>query len=323
MTGRCEASKYLYCDDLVSGIEEAMSVPRLEKLWQFYTVNAKQRKKDGAKEIHVATRWSVHDPITRLANDNADNPRCKIISIPCYDENGESRFDFPGGFSTEYYKELQETMDELTFNALYMCEPIEREGILYNKEDLQYYFELPNEEPDTIIGIVDSKNMGKDNVSALVGYVYGDFVYVEDLVYNNGLPDITRPLVADLFLRNKVVRADVELNNGGNYYAEELQNLISQKNGKTSIRIFYSSNNKQTKIVTYSDFVKKNFLFKHESTYSSNSEYALFMKALRSWTQRGKNLFDDAPDSVAMLAQLFQDLSGMSVKILNRRELKI
>jgi predicted phage terminase large subunit-like protein len=146
---------------------------------------------------------------------------------------------------------------------------------------------------------------------------------VEDLVYNNGLPDITRPLVADLFLRNKVVRADVELNNGGNYYAEELQNLISQKNGKTSIRIFYSGNNKQTKIVTYSDFVKKNFLFKHESTYSSNSEYALFMKALRSWTQRGKNLFDDAPDSVAMLAQLFQDLSGMSVKILNRRELKI
>ena len=323
MTGRCEASKYLYCDDMVSGIEEAMSVPRLEKLWQLYTVNAKQRKKDGAKEIHVATRWSVHDPITRLAVENEDNPRCKIINIPCYDENGESQFNFPGGFSTEYYDELRNTMDDVTFNALYLCEPIEREGILYHKEDLGYYFELPSEAPDTIIGIVDSKNMGKDNVSALIGYVYNDKIYLEDLVYNNGLPDITRPLVADLLLRHKTVRADVELNNGGNYYAEELQKLITQQFGKTSIRVFYTSSNKQTKIVTYSDFVKKNIMFKHPSTYSPNSEYAQFMKALCTWTQRGKNTFDDAPDSVAMLAQLFQDLSGMSIKFLDRKALGI
>lgn len=323
MTGRCEASKYLYCDDMVSGIEEAMSVPRLEKLWQLYTVNAKQRKKDGAKEIHVATRWSVHDPITRLASDNEDNPRCKIINIPCYDENGESQFNFPGGFSTEYYDKLRNTMDEVTFNALYLCEPIEREGILYHKEDLGYYFELPSEAPDTIIGIVDSKNMGKDNVSALIGYVYNDKIYLEDLVYNNGLPDITRPLVADLLIRHRAVRADVELNNGGNYYAEELQKLISQQFGKTSIRVFYTSSNKQTKIVTYSDFVKKNIMFKHPSTYSPNSEYAQFMKALYTWTQRGKNAFDDAPDSVAMLAQLYQDLSGMSIKFLDRKALGI
>ena len=47
------------------------------------------------------------------------------------------------------------------------------------------------------------------------------------------------------------------------------------------------------------------------------------MRSLTTWTQRGNNKFDDGPDSIAMLAQLYQDLSGMSIKILNRRELGI
>ena len=73
-----------------------------------------------------------------------------------------------------------------------------------------------------------------------IGYVYGDFVYIEDVVYNNGLPEVTRPLVANKWMQHKVVRADVEMNNGGNYYAEDLAKLIQDGGGKTSIRTFYS-----------------------------------------------------------------------------------
>jgi predicted phage terminase large subunit-like protein len=321
MTGRSESSHYLFTDDLVSGIEEAMSLVRMEKLWQLYTVNAKQRKKDGAKEVNIATRWSVHDPITKLAVENEDNPRCKIINIPCYNEQGESNFDFFGGFSTEYYKELERSMDSISFGALYMCNPIEREGLLYHKEDLQYYFELPKEPPDAVVSIVDSKNLGKDYVSSPIGYLYGDYVYVHDWVFNNGLPEITRELVANKWVEHKVVRGDVELNNGGNYYAEDLDKLIKDKGGKTSIRMFFTGNNKTTKIITYSDYVKKYFIFKDPSTYSPNSEYAKAMQNLLSWTQMGKNKWDDAPDSVAMLAQLKQDLETSSIKILDRRKL--
>lgn len=323
MTGRCEASKYLYCDDLVSGFEEAVSITRMEKLWNLYTVNCKQRKKDGCKEIHVATRWSVHDVISILDRTNCDNERCKIISMSCYDENEESQFDFLGGFSTEYYKELERTMDTASFNALYRQEPIEREGLLYNTDELRYYFELPDERPDTIIAICDSKNLGKDYVSSPIGYVYGDTVYIEDVVYNAGLPEITRPLVSQAWLKHRVVRADVELNNGGNYYAEDLEQMIKDGKGKTSIRIFMTSNNKTTKIITYSDYVKKNFVFKHKSKYKPRSEYAQFIKDVTSWTQTGNNKHDDAPDSIAMLAQLHQELAGGTVKFLNRRKLGI
>ena len=82
-------------------------------------------------------------------------------------------------------------------------------------------------------------------------------------------------------------------------------------------------NNKDVKIITYSDYVKKYFVFKDKSQYSPNSEYAKFMQDVFSWTQTGNNKFDDAPDSLAMLANLHQDMTNNSVKILNRRELRI
>ncbi len=323
MTGRCEAELYLYCDDMVSGLEEALSVPRLNKLWGLYSVNCIQRKKDGCKEIHLATPWSVHDIISKVEDNNRDNPRCKIVHIPCYDENGESNFDFYGGFSTKYYNDIQAGMDEASFSALYKGEPIEREGILYNEEDLQYYFDLPQEPTDSVIAVCDSKNMGRDYVSAPIGKVYGDLIYIDDVVFNNGLPDITRPLVANKLISHNVIRADVEMNNGGNYYAEELQKLVKQGGGNTSIRTFYTSNNKTVKIITYADFVKKHFVFKHPSLYSPNSEYGEFMKSIRTWSQTGKNPHDDGVDSISMLAELFQNLTKQTIKFIRRSEVNI
>ena len=323
LTGRCEASKYLYLDDLVSGLEEALSITRLEKLWGLYTVNAKQRRKDGCKEIHLATKWSVHDVISRLTVEHQNDPRCKIINIPCYDENGESQFNFNGGFSTEYYKDLEKKMDSFSFNALYKGEPIEREGLLYHKEDLQYYFSLPEEKPDTIVAICDSKNMGKDYVCSLVGKIYNNVLYLDDVVYNNGLPEITVPLVANLWYNNKVILGQIEANNGGGYYAQLVDDKIKELGGRTSIKTFFSTNNKNVRIITYSDFVIKNIVFRDPSTYSNNSEYAKFMTAIFSWTQIGNNKHDDSVDGLSMLGQMFQELDGNKIGILDRRKLGI
>lgn len=323
VTGRAEAEKYLYCDDLVSGIEEALSVERLEKLWQVYTTNFGQRKKDGCKEVHLATPWSVFDPITKLSRINEDNPRCKIIKVPAYDENGESQFDYFGGFSTKYYDDLRDSMDSASFSSLYLAEPIQREGLLYHEEDMRYYLELPDEEPDTIVAVCDSKALGKDHVASPIGYVYGDTVYIEDVVYDNGLPEVTVPKVANVWTENNVVRGDCEMNNGGNFFATGVGDKIKENGGNTSIRMFFTSQNKTTKIITYSDYITKKFVFRDKSTYSPHSEYAKFMKDVFTWSQTGKNKFDDAPDSLAMLAQMVQELQGSEVKIMSRQKLRI
>lgn len=292
VTGRVEANNYLYVDDIVSGMEEALSITRLEKLWTIFSGNFYQRRKQGCKMVIIATRWSVHDPMSVIERMYDGDPRFKNIKIPALDENGNSNFKFAGGFDENYYSDIRKAIDPLSFEALYMQNPIEREGLLYPEDTLQYYMRMPDERPDSVISICDSKNLGKDFVCAPIAYCMNDLYYIEDVVYNNGLPEITRPLVANKWMEHNVVRADVELNNGGNYYAEDLEQLLKDGGGKTSIRIFFSSNNKTTKIITYSDFVKKHFVFRHPSTYHPQSEYAKFMKSLTSWTQTGDNKHD-------------------------------
>ena len=86
MTGRGQGTDYIFFDDLISGIEQATSPSRLDKLWELYTTNSRQRKLKGCKEIHIATRWSVHDPMTKLEAIKESDDRFKSIKLPCYDE---------------------------------------------------------------------------------------------------------------------------------------------------------------------------------------------------------------------------------------------
>lgn len=81
--GKVRAQKLLYCDDLVSGIEEAMSRERMDKLWQLYTTDLRQRKIGECRELHIATPWSLHDPMDRLERNNENNPRAEFcICLP-------------------------------------------------------------------------------------------------------------------------------------------------------------------------------------------------------------------------------------------------
>lgn len=107
--GKVRASKFLLVDDMIGGIEEALNPTILDKLWNKYAVDARQRKTqdtDGkpCKEIHIATRWSVHDVIGRIQNMYIGNPRVKTISVPDVDPvTGESNFDYEyGGFTKEF-----------------------------------------------------------------------------------------------------------------------------------------------------------------------------------------------------------------------------
>ena len=60
--GLYRAGRLLYCDDLVSGLEVSLSKERLDKLWDTYATDLRQRKiGDHCKELHIATRWSLHD----------------------------------------------------------------------------------------------------------------------------------------------------------------------------------------------------------------------------------------------------------------------
>lgn len=319
--GLYRAVDLLYCDDLVSGIEVALSKERLDKLWETYTTDLRQRKQgDHCGELHIATPWSVHDVIARLQRQYADWNKAKFIVIPALDENDESNFDYDYGvgYSTETLHKQREIMDEVSWRALFMCEPIEREGLVYSQDELRRYFELPSEDPDGIIAVCDTKDKGTDYAFLPVAYVYGDNYYIEDCVCDNNLPNIVDARLTEILLRCKVKMCRFESNSAGGRVAEKVQNEVKKRGGITRITTKFTTANKETKIIVNSAWVKEHCLFKNSSMYQKKSDYGKMMDMLCSYTMAGKNKHDDVPDGMAMLAEFAQSLSGARVEVFQR-----
>ena len=319
--GLYRAMHLLYCDDLVSGIEVALNKERLDKLWETYTTDLRQRKiGDHCGELHIATRWSVHDIIGRLEAMYGDSPRARFIVLPAMNANDESNFDYAYGvgFNTQFYRQQRDIMDDASWRALYMNEPIEREGLLYHADELRRYFELPEEDPDAIISICDTKDKGTDYAFLPVAYVYGQNYYIEDCICDNGLPEIVDARLADILVRHKVKQSRFESNSAGGRVAEKVQQMVKDRGGITHITTKYTTANKETKIIVNSSFVKEHFLFKDESLYKKNSEYGKMMNMLCSYTMAGKNKNDDVPDGMAMLAEYAQSFGANQVTVFQR-----
>ena len=318
--GKVRAEGLLYCDDLVSGIEQALSKERLDKLWEQYTTDLRQRKIGNCRELHIATRWSVHDVIGRLELKYSEGDKAKFIVMPALDDNDESNFDYGGGvgFSTNFYHDMRDTMDDASWKALYMNEPIEREGLLYPEDELRRYFELPDREPDGIISICDTKDKGKDYAFMPVAYIYGNDYYIADCICDNGLPEVVEPRITNCLIQNKVQMSRFEHNNAGGRVAKDIQAEVKKLGGITKITTKFTTSNKETKIILNSAWVKEHCLFKDNSQYKKKDDYGRMIEMMCSYTVAGKNKHDDVPDGMAMLAEYAQSLVGNKVEIFQR-----
>ena len=319
--GLYRASRLLYCDDLVSGIEVALSKERLDKLWETYTTDLRQRKiGDHCKELHIATRWSVHDVIGRLETDYGNSDRAKFIVIPALDDNDESNFDYAYGvgFNTKFYREQRAIMEDASWRALYLNQPIEREGLLYNGDELRRYFELPDGEPDAILSVCDTKDRGTDYCGMPIVYKYGDDYYVEQIICDNSNPEVVETRLVMALLEHKVQMSRFESNSAGGRVAQKVQEEVKAKGGRTKITTKYTTANKETKIIVNSPWVKEHCLFKDDSVIKYDKEYKRAMNFLCSYTMGGKNKHDDIPDVFAQLAEYIQSLVGSSVTVFQR-----
>ena len=318
--GLYRASRLLYCDDLVSGIEVALSKERLDKLWETYTTDLRQRKiGDHCKELHIATRWSVHDVIGRLEHDYGDSNRAKFIVIPALDDNDESNFDYAYGvgFNTKFYHEQRNIMEDASWRALYMNQPIEREGQLYSEDELRRYFELPDGEPDAILSVCDTKDRGTDYCGMPIVYQYGQDYYVEHIICDNSNPEIVETRLVMALLEHKVQMSRFESNSAGGRVAQKVQEQVKAKGGRTKITTKYTTANKETKIIVNSPWVKEHCLFKDNSVIT-DKEYKKALNYLCTYTMAGKNKHDDIPDVFAQLSEFAQSLEGNKVSVFQR-----
>ena len=316
--GKVRCSRLLYCDDLIDGIETAMSRDRLDKLWQQYYTDLRQRKIGNCAELHVATRWSIWDPIGRLQQEYDGDKRAKFLVFPAMNKNDESNFDYPYslGFTTQMYRQQREIMDEPSWRALYMNEPIEREGRLYDPEELRYYFALPDVEPDSILAICDTKEQGDDYLAMPIFYQYGQDYYLEQWVCDNGKVEILMEKVVRSLVDRKVRLCRIESNRGGTLFAADVQKRLRELGGITTITTKWTQTNKEARIQTNSGWVKTHVLFRDNTV--QNKEYRLAMNQLIGYTMAGKNKHDDVADVLAMFVDMIAS-SDVNTAIVMRR----
>ena len=296
---RVTKNGYLLCDDLIGGISEALNKNILDNLWSIYSVDARQRKMDGAKELHLATRWSVHDVIGRIERAYEDSDRCRFIAYPDIDPvTGESNFLYDtNGFTVEFFNDQAKLMDEVSYRCLYKNEPIEREGLLYTEDSIRRYFQLPDAIPDEIEGQVDAKGKGTDFMVAPCFYRYGDDYYLEDVVCSKEADyEIQYQALVNLIIRNQIQNMEFESNMGGDRVAEEVNKRTTESGWLCNITTKATETNKEARIYQTANWVKQHILFKDKNMYEPKSDYGVFMSQLFSYSVSGKNPNDDVPD---------------------------
>ena len=316
--GKVRCSRLLYCDDLIDGIETAMSRDRLDKLWQQYYTDLRQRKIGNCVELHVATRWSIWDPIGRLQQEYDGDKKAKFMVFPAMSDNDQSNFDYPYGlgFTTDMYKQQREIMDEPSWRALYQGIPIEREGRLYDPEELRYYFSLPEVEPDSIMAICDTKEQGDDYLAMPVFYQYGQDYYLDCWVCDNGKVEILLEKVVRALVDRKVRICRIESNRGGTLFAADVQKRLKELGGITSITTKWTQSNKEVRIQVNSMWVKQHVLFRDQTV--QNKEYRLAMNQIVGYTMAGKNKHDDTVDVLAMFVDMIASSDMNTVKVMKR-----
>ena len=315
--GKVRANKFLMIDDLIGKLEEALNINILEKLWRSYSTDSRQRKIDKCKEIHIATRWSVHDPIGKLERAYSGNTkvRTKFISVPDIDPvTGESNFDYEyDGFSVDFYNDQALLMDDITYRCLYKNQPIEREGLLYHEEDLRRYLSLPLKEPDARLAVCDVKGTGTDFMFMPIFYQYGEDYYLVDCVCDDNVDfDVQYEKMAYLLFDNEVHACEFESNAGGDRASYEVQNRVTAKGGSCTITTRPTEKNKETRIIVHSEWVKRRVLFRDKTLYSPKDDYGVMMNWLLCYSTVGKNNHDDVPDGLANF-RLYVD--GMRPKL--------
>lgn len=323
--GLSEATNVLYLDDCVEGREEAKNRQRLDDKWEVISGDIMGRAIEGTPMVFTGTRYSLYDPIGRVQEHaQREGWAWRAIEIPALDlVTDESNYEYEREgkkvFTTAYFREQRELLSAEQFESEFQQQPFEAKGLLFNKDELNYFFELPKDrDPDTIIAVGDTAESGSDSTSMPVAKIYGNAVYIVDVVFDDSPAEVTKPECAKCLIDNRVASAVFESNNAGQYYARDVDQIIRERGYSVGIRTKRTISNKQTRIEFASDNIKKNFYFKHPSTYKRGSQYWNFMKEVTTYTRSGKVPHDDAPDSLSLLENEIRMLSGGKVEVFKR-----
>ena len=340
-TGAIDISSdgYLTVDDLVRDRTHALNPKRMNDTFSEFLNTMVDRMNDCAKMLLIGTLWNVLDPIKRLEEMYANDDRYVFRRIPALDENDESNFDYEiKGFSTQYYHEMRDRLvragNEAEWYAKYMQRPYNREGLLFPYDELRFFNGiLPPGHTFNFIAVCDVAFGGGDSVSMPIGLQDVDTkeIYIVDWYFSAAGVQVTIPGVVDMLMKYKIMEITFERNSGGLLYAQKIQEELRERNYLCSCNTKRAPYNiaKVDKIKGCEPEIKSKILFldgtKHTAAemgdvpfYNRSAEYTRALEEMSTFVTIGKNMHDDAVDSIAQLCIKALDSLDTKAEVIDR-----
>ena len=100
---------------------------------------------------------------------------------------------------------MSELVSDVQWESQFQQQPFEAKGLMFPKDKLNYYFELPTDkDPDAIIAVCDTAESAKIAVQCQL-HIYTVMMYLlRMLCLIIHRPDITKPQCAKMLIKHKV-----------------------------------------------------------------------------------------------------------------------
>lgn len=329
LNGEYDATGWLVIDDPLEGVQDVLSKEVLKRKQTIFDNNVLSRKKENCKLILLGTLWATNDlygNYLEFLETHDTGLRYDIIRIPALNEQDESNFeyDYGVGYSTQYFlttrAKFEMNNDMAGWNAQYQQTPIDRDGTVFNSDQMRFYKTLPNKKPLKVIAHCDCALGGEDFLAFPVVYFFemdnGEIEgYVEDVVYDNSEKHITQPQVVSKIKKHKVRNCHFESNQGGEGYKDDIERLVKEdKEYKEPLNITSSwAPSDKSKIQRIWDNAQDIRMLHFKEPMSQDKQYRMFMQNVYSFsTIQSKRKHDDAPDSLAGLIEFDKHGSGVT-----------
>lgn len=143
------------------------------------------------------------------------------------------------------------------FAGEYEQNPILAAGLLY--EEFRTYEIIPREEYMYRYCTIDTADLGKDDLCAIIADDRVSGVYLIDVFVSDKSSEYTIPIIANMLTKYKVDEVKIEKNAAGRLYSVELERQLRlRQNFTTKVRTFWSKENKETRIYINAPEIQNN-----------------------------------------------------------------
>ena len=293
-------------DDLYKDYQEGNSPVIRESAWDWYTSVVKTRLHNNSQQLIVFTRWHEEDVIGRIEENEKVNVIESLDDLETINPKGWVKLNFEAIKSSpksdidnriigEALWDNRHSIEKLTeerridpnkFECLHQGNPTSKEGLLYSGE-WKTYKSIP-ENVKKKGNYTDTADAGADYLCSVCYDLVGDDLYITDVLYTLDAMEKTEAMLPKMLNDNETKQADFESNNGGRYFA-----INVQKRTKTAISWFHQSLNKEARIISNSAQVQRHIYFPE----GWETRWAMFWKHLTGFKKNFRaNAQDGAPD---------------------------